>query len=278
MHQLTLSACDDRVVKQVKKIMIGVVTTLIASLIIWIVGRITGHGFVTVLRRIWRGVDRAWHWFGQNGAIPHWSIILLIALATGFVGVLAVMLFLRRRASTEKPPPAAEAAAWREALAQLADTFLDYRGQNLSGVQVENGWLVDYRERRRETVDAYQPVMSVFRSWIGDIEPEYLGEYRDEPRYFLHDYGEDDTSDGLVEKLWRPITFPEAVGFWKDWDQRKLQRLVGERIDLVDQFVRWCRNPVRGGIELHWRMRARRIFRRWWRTITRQKTRVRMWP
>jgi len=64
----------------------------------------------------------------------------------------------------------------------------------------------------------------------------------------------------------------EAIGFWNEWDQRTQQRLIGERFDLVDQFVRWCRNRVRGGVELDWRITVRRFFRRSWRNITRQKT------
>ncbi|HEY2353763.1 MAG TPA: hypothetical protein VGH79_02525 [Gaiellaceae bacterium] len=245
-------------------ISLGVVAAAVWSLIVWVVGKLNGHGFVGVASNVW-------HWCGRNDALPHWALLLLFCVVAAAMALLLEVARRRWLVSPEAPPPAAEAFLWREAVARLADLFLDYRHRALEeGEPYEQSWLIDYRERRREVMDAYVPVRRPFRKWIGSLDPQDLGEYRDEPQYVYPDYGPDDTADGLVEKLWVPVTFAEAIGFWDGWEQRKLQRLINERIDLIDSFVRWCRDPhPLGSVEFKpdWRTRLRRARRRWWKRI-----------
>lgn len=78
----------------------------------------------------------------------------------------------------------------------------------------------------------------------------------------------DDSADGLVDKLWMPLTFPEAIGFWNEWEQRKLQRLVAERVDVVDSFIRQIEHPIHiERYRVSWRLRLRRWFRRRWKKL-----------
>jgi hypothetical protein len=193
----------------------------------------------------WHAIARAWHWLGRDIALPHWLFLLLLAAAVVVLMRAGLSIRARRQRSAINPGAVAYADAWRAALVRLTDTFLARRAEAFDeGVPLEQDWLIEYRELRRETIDAYSPIAPAFRKWIRGIPPEYLGEYRDEPTWFDIDSGPDETPDGLVEKLWMPLSFPEAVGFWNEWEHRKLQRLCAERIDLVDSFIRHLRNPI----------------------------------
>jgi hypothetical protein len=228
-------------------------------------------------RATWYAVRRSWHWLGRDIALPHWLFLVLIGLVLA-AAVRLIRAVPRKRSSNAPVVDAqlvANAKAWREAFVALVDTFLARRAQMLAGRAFdeqewdEQEWLREYRELRKTTMETYRPIMSAFRPWIRDVAPEYLNEYRDEPHWPDFETGmPDDSADGLVDKLWMPVTFTAAIGFWKNFDQRMLQGLAAERIDLVDAFIRQIEHPIQiEQYRVHWRIRLRRWRRRQWKRL-----------
>lgn len=218
--------------------------------------------------KTWDAIVRCWHWLGRSIALPHWLFLALVLL-----GVSALWSLLGRVPRHRQPDAdlgkIAQAIAWRAALVELTDTFLTRRAAALEeGARLDQEWLRQYRELRLATRNTYDPIAAEFRAWIRRIPEEYLGEYQNEPVWFDVDSGPDDSANGLVEKLWMPVSLPEAIAFWEGWEQHVLQRLMAERIDLVDDFVRRLKDPIpRSEYDLGRWYRLRRWARRRWRRL-----------
>ena len=220
---------------------------------------------------IWDAIVRAWHWLGSPIAIPHWLFIALVVLAVLFGSLLLRRVSVRTRPEVD-PEKVAKAEAWRAALAELTDAFLGTRSVLTTfdrPIPLNQQWVTQYRELRLKTKDTYQSVWEDFQSWIRRISPEYLDWWKNEPVWVDQDSGPDNSPEGLVEKLWMPVSLKEALDFWNGWDQSDLQQLAAERIDLVDSFIHRLKHPftrVESGLE-PWHQLNRWARRKWQKLI-----------
>jgi len=242
---------------------IGLSVAVLTPVVLLIIGLIE-HSWA---RATWHAIVRAWHWLGRDISISHWFYLSLIGCLAFVALRLGRTVFDRLRPFAPDPTKISAAQRWREALARHGDAFLAHRAKHLSSGSVDQDWVAEYRELRRETVDAYEPIARDFRNWIRDIDPSYLREFPNEPVWVDVDSGPDETPDGLVEKLWLPGSLLEALNFWHGWSQFNTQELFGDRVDWVDSFIERLKNPIKPGLQLSWRYRLRRWFRRQWRKL-----------
>lgn len=215
------------------------------------IGSALGAALVAIVVALWKwhaaiaeAVGDSWRWLGHDATIPHWLLLLLIALMLGaalaalsawFGGVEPLSL------TVGEPPPLQEAEAFRDAYDLFMSEFAEWRDELVMREgEGHNSWLDAYRQHRRTALDALQPIRPALRAWLRRIDEHWTRSWPSEPNW--HDIdGHDESLVSVIDKFLMPATLREALEFWEGWEPSQFRSLVAERVDLVDSFIRSLR-------------------------------------